>query len=153
MTYRELNYVLHTRKVELNNVHCTLLLFTFTFPDDEEVEHQRSETLPTVAEEAEVDPVPQTSAVPSVEPEAEAVSDEAEADDSVAMPANLQEDITASPDKKADAKKAKKPEVAKKVQPAVGNGKIFCCLITFKSVEEDIYGRYNLYPLKTFQFI
>ncbi len=64
------------------------------------------------------------------------------------MPANLQEDITASPDKKADAKKAKKPEVAKKVQPAVGNGKIFCCLITFKSVEEDIYGRYNLYPLK-----
>jgi hypothetical protein len=64
------------------------------------------------------------------------------------MPANLQEDITASPDKKA-----KKPEVAKKVQQAVGNGKIFCCLITFKSVEEDIYGRYNLYPLKTFQFI
>jgi hypothetical protein len=78
-----------------------------------------------------VDPVPQTSAVPSVEPEAEAVSDEAEADDSVAMPANLQEDITASPEKKADAKKAKKPEVAKKVQQAVGNGKIFCCLITF----------------------
>jgi hypothetical protein len=53
--------------------------------------------------------VPQTAA------EADAVSDEAEA----------------SPDKKADAKKAKKPEVAKKVQQAVGNGKIFCCLITF----------------------
>ena len=91
---------------------------TFTFPDDEEVEHQQSDTLPAVAEEAEVDPVPQTAA------EADAVSDEAEA----------------SPDKKADAKK---PEVTKKVQQDVASeiGKIFCCLITLKSVDEYIYGR------------
>jgi len=49
-----------------------------------------------------VDPVPQTAA------EADAVSDEAE----------VAEDITASPDKKADAKK---PEVTKKVQQAVAS--------------------------------
>ncbi len=107
-----------------------------------------------------MEPVPQTAAVTSVEPEAEAESDEAVAHDSVAMPANLQEDITASPDKKPDAKKAKKPKVAKKlevivpvVQQAVADGKILfnncfnTSFLTFKSVEEDIY------PVKTFQFL
>ena len=45
---------------------------------------------------------------------------------------------------------AKKQEVAKKVQQAVANenGKIFCCFITLKSVDEYMYGRYNLVSSK-----